>query len=507
MIVFLFKYLQGVLPLEISQYLKLDFCYGWIAILVLTLIGIAFLKRSTNSPPGPWAWPIIGHLTYFQQKSYIFLSNMRECYGDVYQLKIGSNTIVVACSLEAIKEGLVEKGDAYSGRAGLESCHSLYGGDKERGVCLAAMDEKNEMKKNFLNWSLDAYCCDSESIEDILALDIVDVVNKFIQADHPFDPFYSLEAACLNMMMKLIFGQRFDPAGMAMREMLSTFHTRNKVRYFNPLDYVPLLKIFRTRDDLDAISKMTENQLEYQRKAINYHKDSYDPENIRDMVDHLLLYIETGEDHALLEKEDIDYLLLDVSNSGYEAIAVTLTWLLRYMAAFPDVQHEIQQELDSVVGRDRLPSLLDQAYLPYTTAVIFETERIASVYPFLQPHIVVENSTLQGYRLSKGTCILFNVWSIHHDSRYWKNPMKFDPHRFINEDKTLEIPDHFMPYGAGTRSCSGESLAEIQLFLFFATIMHQMSVKSEDDKLVPDLEGEHDFLIRPKHFSIAVTER
>ena len=258
------------------------------------------------------------------------------------------------------------------------------------------MSEKNQMKKRFLKLSLDAYCCDTESIEDILALDIIDVVNKFLQADKPFDPFYSLEAACLNMMMKLIFGQRFDPASRVMREMLSTFHTRNIVRYFNPLDYIPLFKIFQTRDDLDAISEMTKNQLEYQRKAFNYHKDSYDPENIRDMLDHLLLYIETGEDQALFEKEDMDYLLLDVSNSGYEAIAVTLTWLLRYMAAFPDIQTEIQEELDSVVGRDRLPSLQDQPYLPYTTAVIFETERIASVYPFLQPHVLVEDCTLQG---------------------------------------------------------------------------------------------------------------
>ena len=133
MIVFLFKYLQGVIPLEILQYLRMDFCYGWIAVLVLSLIGLAFIKRSRNSPPGPWGWPVIGHLSYFQQKSYIVLSNMKESYGDVYQLKLGTSTVVVACSLEAVKEGLVERGDTFSGRAGMEACHSLYGGDKERG--------------------------------------------------------------------------------------------------------------------------------------------------------------------------------------------------------------------------------------------------------------------------------------------------------------------------------------------------------------------------------------
>ena len=79
------------------------------------------------------------------------------------------------------------------------------------------------------------------------------------------------------------------------------------------------------------------------------------------------------------------------------------------------------------------------------------------------------------------------------------------PHRFLNEDKTLDIPDHFLPYGAGTRQCPGESLAEVEIFLFFATFMHQLQVLPGSPSMT--LEGVFDHLLRPKPFQIVVQER
>lgn len=80
---------------------------------------------------------------------------------------------------------------------------------------------------------------------------------------------------------------------------------------------------------------------------------------------------------------------------------------------------------------------------------------------------------------------------------YWR--------RFLTDENSLEIPDHFLPYGAGTRRCPGESLAEIMLFLFFSTIMHQLTVKSANKNFC--LEGEYDFIIRPHPFALVFEER
>ena len=75
----------------------------------------------------------------------------------------------------------------------------------------------------------------------------------------------------------------------------------------------------------------------------------------------------------------------------------------------------MQEELLSVVGKDRLPKLTDQPYLPYTCAVVMETHRMASVFPFLLPHSVTEETQFQGEYIfftevhkakKSGTCIV-----------------------------------------------------------------------------------------------------
>ncbi|XP_070205793.1 cytochrome P450 2U1-like [Littorina saxatilis] len=113
--------------------------------------------------------------------------------------------------------------------------------------------------------------------------------------------------------------------------------------------------------------------------------------------------------------------------------------------------------------------------------------------------------TMSGYEIPRDTLVLFNVWGLHHDARYWPHPSRFNPYRFLNEDKVLEIPDHFMPYGAGTRQCPGESLADVQLFLFFTAIMHQLRALTAHPNMT--LEGALDHLLRPKPFCVKVEAR
>lgn len=113
------------------------------------------------------------------------------------------------------------------------------------------------------------------------------------------------------------------------------------------------------------------------------------------MTDHLLMTLE-NDSTGLFDRDDVDYLLLDIVNFGYQSTAVTLTWLMGYLANDQELQRIIQAELDQVVGRDRLPGLEDQPYLPLTTATILEALRISSIHPLLLPHTASENTDILG---------------------------------------------------------------------------------------------------------------
>ena len=80
------------------------------------------------------------------------------------------------------------------------------------------------------------------------------------------------------------------------------------------------------------------------------------------------------------------------------------------MAANPEVQKRAQEELDSVIGLDRLPTLEDKPSLPYIAALIKECLRWRSVVPLSVPHVLTEDDEYKGYYLPKGSLVISNIW-------------------------------------------------------------------------------------------------
>ncbi|PIK37443.1 putative cytochrome P450 1A1-like isoform X2 [Apostichopus japonicus] len=68
-----------------------------------------------------------------------------------------------------------------------------------------------------------------------------------------------------------------------------------------------------------------------------------------------------------------------------------------YLAIYPEVQRKVQEELDDVIGRDKLPTLQDEQNLPYLCAVIYETIRFSSMSLFGVPHATKCDTIIEGY--------------------------------------------------------------------------------------------------------------
>lgn len=75
-----------------------------------------------------------------------------------------------------------------------------------------------------------------------------------------------------------------------------------------------------------------------------------------------------------------------------------------------DVQKKAQAEVDSVVGRDRLPNYADIAQLPYVTAVVTEVLRWHNVAPIGVPHRAIEDGIISGYFVPKDAFVMCNFW-------------------------------------------------------------------------------------------------
>lgn len=118
------------------------------------------------------------------------------------------------------------------------------------------------------------------------------------------------------------------------------------------------------------------------------------------------------------------------------------------MAANPHVQTKVQQEIDAVTQGNPI-SLEQMCSLPLTEASLCEAQRIRSVVPVGIPHGTIMETHVRDYKIPAHTMIVPLQWAIHMDSAFWKEPEKFDPFRFIDEEGRLVKPDYFIPFQTG----------------------------------------------------------
>ena len=118
-----------------------------------------------------------------------------------------------------------------------------------------------------------------------------------------------------------------------------------------------------------------------------------------------------------------------------------MLWVIAYLVNYPDVQEKIQQKINNVIGRiGCMPTLQDKGDLPYFRAMVTETLRFNSIFPFLAPHKTTVDTSLRMFNIPKDAIVLFNVRAMYHDPEAWQNPSEFNPSRFIDIKGQLMYP-------------------------------------------------------------------
>jgi cytochrome P450 len=146
--------------------------------------------------------------------------------------------------------------------------------------------------------------------------------------------------------------------------------------------------------------------------------------------------------------------------------------------------------------------------MPYTGAVIQETLRKSSIVPMGLMHEATEDTTLHGFNIPKGTIIITNQYSVHHNKETWGDPENFRPERFLSSDAiSLVKGDRIIPFSVGRRVCLGEPLARDQLFLFIVNIFQKFKLIPDPSNPQPSLEPRVGFLTAPKPFTVVATTR
>lgn len=149
------------------------------------------------------------------------------------------------------------------------------------------------------------------------------------------------------------------------------------------------------------------------------------------------------------------------------------------MSLFPDIQKRAQDEIDDVIGCDRLPRFDDRSSLPYVEALVKEVFRWHAVVPMGFPHVASSDDVYNGMFIPKGSLLIPNIQLFTHDEANYKDPHVFNPERFLGED--AEMDPKTLIFGFGRRICPGKDFADESVFLTVALSLAAFNIRKAKD--------------------------
>ncbi|MBF4506872.1 cytochrome P450 [Flavobacterium sp. JLP] len=197
---------------------------------------------------------------------------------------------------------------------------------------------------------------------------------------------------------------------------------------------------------------------------------------INDLLNMLLetRYEDTGEGMSVKQLiDEIKVLFI----AGHETTANALTFTLYLLGNNPEIQEKVFNEIAEI--QTQTDNVVEQLQkMTYTNAVLNESMRL---YPpaWITDRQNVEDDSIGQFNIKKGTLIGVSFYELHRNPKYWEDPEKFDPERFLGERKKNST-QYFYPFGAGPRMCIGAGFAIYEMCLTISHIVKRYQIKSTE---------------------------
>nr|XP_033791786.1 cytochrome P450 2K1-like [Geotrypetes seraphini] len=450
---------------------------------VITLIcyisGVNVWGKNTqlNFPPGPRPLPLIGNLNIMDLKRpYNTLCELSEKYGSVFSIQLGMKKMVVLSGYETVKEALVNHAEEFEERARVPSFEDT---SKGYGV-LFSHGENWRVMRRFTIATLRDFGMGKRTTEDKIVEECGFLINNF-ESYHgaPFDTMLNMALPVANIIVSLVQGHRFDYNDPVLKRLILILDKGDrllgspKISLFN---IFPILGFLN--GSLKAIRNIVTEVNDYIKFTLLECHKQLDINDQRCFIDAFLSRQKEEKDNpnTYYSEENLVNVVQNLFAAGMGTTAITLRWSLLLMMKYPEIQEKVQEEIDRVIGSSQ-PRTEHRKHMPYTDAVIHEVQRFANIVPLNLPHETSRDINFKGYFLPKGTYIIPFLTSVLRDKTYFKNPKEFNPQHFLDAGGKFAKNDAFMPFSAGRRSCLGETLAKMELFLFFTSLLQKFTIR------------------------------
>ncbi|CAN1150776.1 Cytochrome P450 CYP82J17 [Linum perenne] len=430
--------------------------------LLLTLVLVHNLRRNiregpNSAPEPPGVLPIIGHLHLIARSRLPLtqtLADFCDQHGPVVSLWLGAYRTIIVCHPDVIKECLTTNDKVLAARppssVGKYITYNYasigFAPDGPYHQWLRKIVATKLLSPQRLKYLKHVQVSEVNSmIKQLYSLCKVlnGTAERVLMGDY-------MEHLSMNLISRLIAGKRYfggEGKGKELGKLMKEF--ARVVGVLVPSDLIPALGwtnflpgpvryLKRVAREFDAVMQ---RWIEEHESMSEVGDESYKNDESRGQgfIDVMLSvskddFSTFGHSVHTIIKSNAMTLL----TARAETTRITLIWIISNLLNNKRALKLVQEELDSIVGRERWVDDSDIEKLVYLQAVIKETMRLYPAGPLAAPHVATKDCLIAGHHVPKGTRVLLNLWKMQRDPVVWSNPNEFIPERFLEEKAHLD---------------------------------------------------------------------
>ncbi|XP_021297026.1 phenylalanine N-monooxygenase-like isoform X2 [Herrania umbratica] len=497
-----------------------------VLVLLLAPLALATLKITTRKtysnraplPPGPTPWPVIGNLPeiWKYKPAYRWIHDlMKQLDTGIACIRLANIHVIPVTSPEIAREFLKKYDSVFASRPltmaselasrGFLSIILTPWGDQWKKM--RRVVTSNLMRPEILNWLLHKRTQEADNLVRFIYNQCVNpekdssngsVINLRLAGRQ-----YTGNVIRRMMFNKRYFGKSKEDGGPGHEEeehVESVFTVLIYLYSFALSDYVPWLRPL----DLDGHEKIVSEAL----RIINGYHDPIIDERVQqwregkkkepeDWLDAFIL-AKNSDGKPALSVEEIKAQCTELMLATVDNPANAAEWAMAEMINQPETLQKAIEEIDGVVGKDRLVQEADIPKLNYVKACAREALRLHPMAAFNVPHVSNADTIVAGYFIPKGSHVLLSRVGLGRNPKVWDEPFKFKPERHF-KDASMEVnltetELRFISFTTGRRGCIGAALGTELTIMLLARLIHGFAWKVQPDEANIDLSEAKDDL-------------
>lgn len=423
-------------------------------------------RADKGRPPlAPGRLPLVGHAPQLARRPLAFLRSLPR-HGELVRIRIGPRDVYIPTSAELTRQILVPDARKFDKGEMFDELRQQMG----NGLVTSAGDFHRQQRRlvqpAFHPASVTSYAQ--------LMSDRAVAWSASWQPGTALDLARQIDAVTLSTLIDVIFNQAGDDLRAAIRTWTGVRNGAMK-RALSPAAAwrSRLAGTHRVGTDPEAERAVTALRRVIGREIELRRTGEQDAGGMLSA----LVHTRDRTSGAGMTDEEICDEVLNLFVAGTGTMSAALAWAFHEIAAHPDVEARLLDEIDTATGRGQVHAEHINR-LPYTRQVLSEVLRRHPSWLLMRR--TTQPVTLGNTDLPTGARVYLSPHILHHDPTLFPDPDTFDPDRWHPDRITPKHTSAFIPFSAGNRRCAGDGYAWTQLTLTLTNTLAQWQLRPAD---------------------------